>query len=104
MSRRLTTRSGTVYELNHDGSKVRRIPNGHPENAKRGDGAWLRLHAPLPFNDLTGLRLLLELEPLAALGPDDSGVRNLAAPATQRVTSPVIIDSWHADSNRKGVQ
>lgn len=104
MSRRLTTRSGTRYELNLDGSKIRRISNGDPDNAKRGDGAWLKLQEPLPSTDLTGLRLYLPLEPLFLLGPDDQGSWNPEAPTTHRATTPVISDSWHPDPNRKELQ
>ena len=90
--RRLTTQSGSVYELNEPGTKIRRVEGSHD---LRADGEWVRLLEPLPSEDLTGLRLFLVLEPLSDFGPDSWDQELSGATHTTRTTSPVVIDSWH---------
>lgn len=87
----LTTESGACYEVL--GDLIRRTEGGDG-NTKRRDGSWVRLLAPLPDEDLTGVRLFLQLESLAAYGPDDYGTSDPHPGVTTRVTTPVTSDDW----------
>lgn len=63
---RVTTETGSRYEI--EGAKIRRV---NTSAEKRGDGLWLQLaNEPIP---IVGQPMVLILESLSAMGPDDSG-------------------------------
>lgn len=81
------TESGSVYEIAElDGLEyVRRL---NPDYTKRADGDWVRLH--LRSEITAGCSVLLVLDSLAGLGPDDNGnPQDNGSDVTQRITSPV---------------
>lgn len=94
--REMKTSSGAVYEF--WGKSVRRVSGG---DDKRADGDWMKLLNWEEFtleHSFVGVRLMLKLEQLSDLGPDDSGreMGEVSGGFTTRVTTPVVVDSWHA--------
>lgn len=80
---RVTTETGSVYEFT--GGSVRRV---NDTAQKRADGSWVRLITMFPKTPEVGYSMVLVLESLSALGPDDDG-RELHGGSTTRTTSRV---------------
>lgn len=79
---RFKTLSGSHYEIQDD--RIRRVNENYE---KRADGRWLRL-LDEPLIDV-GWPVVLKLEPLSEIGPDDFGDEAEASPHTIRITSAV---------------
>lgn len=77
---RFKTETGSEYEM--QGALIRRVNTGAE---KRGDGKWLLLKNEPHI--AIGESALLELEPLAAYGPDDNGAHVVESTSTWRKTS-----------------
>lgn len=83
--KRVTTESGSVYEI--DGDRIRRLPDPRVKrNIMRADGEWKTLLQPMA-DPRVGEPLTLILEPLVAYGPDGYG--NTHGGPTMRFTTPV---------------
>lgn len=96
MTRHLITESGAHYEATADGRTIRRLAD-NTDTKKRGDGAWLTLLRPLSDESYVGHRMILAMESLNRLGPDDHGVPQgdpRALGITTRTTTPVVSDEW----------
>lgn len=97
--RLLKTESGAEYEI--FGDRVRRL-EGASGNTKRADGEWIKLANANEFSQsesLVGKRLIMQIEQLSALGPDDCGNEqsSVSGGYTTRVSTPVVVDSWWTD-------
>lgn len=86
MSTLIRTESGATYELGV--GRIRRL-EGSSDNSKRRDGEWMRIHRIFPDVIKVGLPMILELESLAAFGPDDYGTVDPHPTVTTRTTTPV---------------
>lgn len=82
----IETESGATYELG--GGRIRRLERGS-NNAKRRDGEWVKVHRIYPDVLTVGLPMILELESLAAYGPDDHGTTDPHPTVTTRTTTPI---------------
>lgn len=84
---RFKTSSGSTYEITEiDGLEyVRRL---NPDYSKRADGDWTRLRHRSEVT--VGCSVLLVMDSLATLGPDDMGTpQGNASNVTQRITTEV---------------
>lgn len=81
----VTTISGSRYEFDRDNTRFRRVNAGAQ---KRGDGEWLDY---LHISQIApGQPILIVLESLAHLGPDDHGTIEPDTEYTTRITSSVV--------------
>lgn len=98
MSLHFTTESGAHYEVMkleaiqrddhppHDELRMRRIVDGDSPSM-RADGDWVQLIRHTPIT--TGDRVVLVMESLDKIGPDDYGTR-IPSGTTTRATTPVV--------------
>lgn len=84
MLKKVQTASGAVYLVDTAIGKIMR----QGDDVKRGDGTWLTLHN-VPSIEV-GHIMVLQVQSLAHLGPDDYGNVNSPSPITTRVSTPVV--------------
>lgn len=81
---RFKTESGSTYEV--EGGRIRRLNSDY---TKRADGEWWRYFGISPWPVAVGHSVVIAMESLAELGPDDNGSVEPGSLTTVRTTSRV---------------